>query len=151
MWHRFSQSRLIWSWFVCIAVLQKYSAFPFPGGYSVRVGKRRQKRKGETSQAATKEESKATARSLRGCRHCCVCSREDKLLYNSSVILHTLKQLHAHKQITACLLATQTKYNAFAVPIIFHAAKVSIAPLSCNSYYSTAPVLHVHIQIIPLH
>lgn len=126
------------SWFVCIAVLQKHSALPSPQGYSARVRKRSEKRK---------EGSKAPTHSLRGCRCCCACSRQDKLLQQQRDPA-CLERIPCTQTNCSVLPGHTDKCRGFAEPCN---SKDSIAPLSCSSCCSRAAVLHVHVHIIPLH
>lgn len=109
--HRFSQSRFNWSSFVCIAVLQKHLALPSPQDYSVRVGIRREKRKGKLAKQQERRGAKPQHAPW-GAAGAAVHAAGKTNCSSSNVILQALKWLHAHKQTTACSLATQTNAEA---------------------------------------
>lgn len=115
--HRFSQSRFSWSWFVCAAVLQKHPALPSPQGYSVRVRKRRGKRKGKLAKQQERKGAKPQHTPW-GAAGAAVHAAGKTNGSSSSVILQALKWFHAHKQTAACSLATQINAEALLSHVI---------------------------------
>lgn len=142
MQHKFYQSRFIWSWFVCIAVLQEHPALPSPQRLLCQSKEKKGEKKGKLAKQHERRGAKpqhapwgATATAVHAAgKTNCSC-----MLWNGSMHTNTLQHScwpHRHVQ-------------GFAEPCYSMQAEIALHPWAVVG--AAVELLFPCAHIIPLH